>query len=66
MMRRAPLRSRSTFTRRPAAVELSLTREARLEARAARALAGARPRRQLNELGLWPAGIPQYPTDEAA
>ena len=44
MMRRAPLRSRSTFTRRPAAVELSLTREARLEARAARALAGARPR----------------------
>lgn len=44
LTRRAPLRSRSTFTRRPAAVEMSLTREARLEARAARALAGARPR----------------------
>lgn len=26
----------------------------------------SKPRRQLNELGLWPAGIPQYPTDEAA
>lgn len=26
----------------------------------------AQTRRQLNELGLWPAGIPQYPTDEAA
>ena len=44
MMRRAPLRSRSTFGRRPAAVALSLTRDARLEARAARALASAMPR----------------------
>ena len=44
MMRRAPLRSRSTFARRPAAVALSLTRDARLEARAARALASAMPR----------------------
>lgn len=26
----------------------------------------SKPRRQLNELGLWPAGIPQYPTTEAA
>lgn len=26
----------------------------------------AKTRRQLNELGLWPAGIPKYPTDEAA
>ena len=26
----------------------------------------AQTRRQLNELGLWPAGIPQYPNDEAA
>ena len=26
----------------------------------------AQTRRQLNTLGLWPAGIPQYPTDEAS
>jgi hypothetical protein len=26
----------------------------------------AQTRRQLNELGLWPAGIPQYHNDEAA
>lgn len=26
----------------------------------------AQTRRTLNTLGLWPAGIPQYPTDEAA
>ena len=44
LTRRAPLRSRSTFTRRTAAVELSLTRDDRLEARAARALASAMPR----------------------
>lgn len=25
----------------------------------------AQTRRQLNALGLWPAGVPQYPTDEA-
>ncbi len=44
MMRRAPLRSRSTFARRPAAVAPELTRDDRLEARAARVLAEARPR----------------------
>lgn len=26
----------------------------------------AQTRRQLNELGLWPAGIPQYPNEEAS